>query len=66
MKFPEYGATGNPVAPHAAAAQPHSCPSCRSEAIVTTPKKPDAGSYWRCNKCGEIWNPGRRDHHRRW
>jgi transposase-like protein len=40
---------------------PAACPSCRSSAITTTAKNPDASSYWRCNTCGEIWNVSRRD-----
>ena len=39
---------------------PASCPSCRSSSIVTTAKIPDAGSYWRCTSCGEVWNDSRR------
>jgi predicted Zn finger-like uncharacterized protein len=52
-----------PAAPPepASPAQPVSCPSCRSSAILTAAKSPDAGSYWRCTKCGEVWNAGRRE-----
>jgi predicted Zn finger-like uncharacterized protein len=39
---------------------PASCPTCRSSAIVTTAKIPDADSYWRCTSCGEVWNDSRR------
>jgi predicted Zn finger-like uncharacterized protein len=39
---------------------PSSCPACRSSAISTTSKSPDAESYWRCGACGEVWNVGRR------
>jgi transposase-like protein len=38
---------------------PPVCPACRS-ATVTTAKHPDADSYWRCDRCGETWNIGRR------
>ena len=38
---------------------PVSCPTCRSNAIATTAKSPNAGSYWRCNSCGEVWNDSR-------
>ena len=38
---------------------PAACPICRSPAITTTAKSPDAESYWRCNACGEIWNDSR-------
>ena len=41
-------------------AVPASCPTCRSSAIVTTAKIPDADSYWRCTSCGEVWNDSRR------
>lgn len=40
---------------------PASCPTCRSSSITTTAKIPDSSSYWRCTKCGEIWNDSRRD-----
>jgi predicted Zn finger-like uncharacterized protein len=36
-----------------------SCPGCQSSFIVTTSKIPDADSYWRCMKCGDVWNVGR-------
>jgi transposase-like protein len=42
---------------------PSACPACRSSSIVTTVKKPDVDTYWRCAKCGEVWNVARR---RRW
>lgn len=38
---------------------PTSCPVCRSTTIVTTAKSPDAESYWRCTKCGEVFNASR-------
>jgi predicted Zn finger-like uncharacterized protein len=38
---------------------PPACPNCRSTATVTTSASPDAGSYWRCTKCGEVWNVAR-------
>lgn len=37
-------------------AAPQVCPTCRSSAIVTTAKHPDANSYWRCTACGDVWN----------
>jgi hypothetical protein len=40
-------------------ALPGTCPSCRSLAIATTAKQPDANSYWRCADRGEVWNQGR-------
>lgn len=40
-------------------AAPTICPSCQSSLIVTKAKSPDADSYWRCTKCGEVWNVSR-------
>ena len=40
---------------------PPPCPACKSLAVTTTAKHPDVDSYWRCERCGEIWNIGRRD-----
>ncbi len=37
------------------------CPSCGSGTVDTTSKTVDASTYWRCSRCGEIWNVGRRD-----
>src|SRR6476619_4836873 len=49
---------------------PATCPTCQSSAIVTKAKSPDADSYWRCTKCGEIWHASRtvtnRHHAYRW
>ncbi len=39
---------------------PAACPACQSTVLVTTTKSPDADSYWRCTKCGEVWNDSRR------
>jgi predicted Zn finger-like uncharacterized protein len=39
---------------------PTLCPACTSATIVTTGKTADADSYWRCMRCGEVWNPSRR------
>ncbi|MGB7220333.1 MAG: hypothetical protein WBD07_16155 [Vicinamibacterales bacterium] len=38
---------------------PSSCPFCRSPKIAPTSAKVDASTYWRCEACGEMWNPGR-------
>lgn len=38
---------------------PAACPACQSLSIVTTAKRPDADSYWRCTSCGEVWNVSR-------
>ena len=52
-------------APEAPVSVPSECPACRSSAISTTNRQPDANSYWRCGGCGEIWNAGRRETVRR-
>jgi len=44
-----------------ATVSPSACPACRSSSVTTTEKHPDANSYWRCQRCGEIWNAGRRN-----
>ena len=38
---------------------PTRCPACESSSILTTSKSPDVESYWRCTKCGEVWNASR-------
>jgi transposase-like protein len=38
---------------------PKACPVCRSTDVTTTGKKATATSYWRCLKCGEVWNQER-------
>ena len=38
---------------------PTNCPSCRSTEISTVSKVADADSYWRCKRCGEVWNDDR-------
>jgi transposase-like protein len=38
---------------------PTRCPYCASAAIVATGKKITTSSYWRCEGCGQVWNPGR-------
>jgi predicted Zn finger-like uncharacterized protein len=45
--------------PSAVDAVPASCPFCHSSSIVTTAKGHDADAYWRCEKCGELWNVSR-------
>jgi rubredoxin len=38
---------------------PVACPDCQSDNIKG-PEQPGAGlSYWRCLKCGIVWNPER-------
>lgn len=38
---------------------PATCPFCRSRDVVTTSKHVTAEVYWRCQTCGQIWNPTR-------
>jgi transposase-like protein len=38
---------------------PKLCPFCRSEDLTSTGKRVTATSYWRCLKCGAIWNQQR-------
>jgi hypothetical protein len=38
---------------------PGACPDCRSDQIKG-PDQPGTGlAYWRCLKCGVVWNPER-------
>jgi predicted Zn finger-like uncharacterized protein len=50
---------GRSLARRSDAGTPTTCPACQSSSIVTTEKKPDASSYWRCESCGEVWNDSR-------
>ena len=36
------------------------CPACKAAEVRTTAKSPDENSYWRCERCGEVWNDARR------
>lgn len=38
---------------------PTECPFCKSVTISATGQKVTASIYWRCENCGQIWNPGR-------
>lgn len=38
---------------------PATCPVCRSKELTTTSKTVTTASYWRCLKCGEVWNAER-------
>lgn len=35
---------------------PTRCPACQSQDLITASKKIDVDTYWRCRKCGEVWN----------
>ena len=50
----------NPADASRTTTSPPACPACGSSSVMTTSKNPDASSYWRCERCGEIWNVGRR------
>jgi len=39
------------------ATQPPVCPKCSSRDTSSAAKRPTANSYWRCLKCGDVWNP---------
>jgi hypothetical protein len=41
------------------AAAPTECPFCRSRALADAGRKVTASTYWRCETCGQMWNPGR-------
>jgi len=41
------------------ATAPDACPFCRSADVQTTSKNVNESTYWRCTKCGQIWNAGR-------
>jgi hypothetical protein len=51
----------NPSAPEAHASAPSACPACASTDLTTTAKTIDASTYWRCGRCGEVWNAARRE-----
>ena len=40
--------------------RPKCCPACQSVSITTTSKVISLETYWRCSRCGEVWNAGRR------
>ena len=48
-----------PSIPSTSSVAPVTCPACQSSTIVTKAKSPDDDDYWRCTKCGEIWNASR-------
>jgi len=47
------------AAPRDLVSAPMQCPFCRSARLLTTSKLVDAATYWRCQACGQIWNPAR-------
>jgi ribosomal protein L37AE/L43A len=36
---------------------PSRCPFCRSPAVTATGQKITVATYWRCEACGQVWNP---------
>jgi transposase-like protein len=63
MAFPSN--VKNPSPPVAEASAPSACPACASNNLTTTAKTIDASTYWRCGRCGEVWNVARRESGRR-
>lgn len=55
----------SPSASDTAALAPTVCPACASTDLTTAAKVIDASTYWRCSRCGEVWNVARRDAGRR-
>ena len=44
---------------------PTICPFCRSAKLVAAGKSVSDSTYWRCETCGEMWNPSRSEMPRR-
>ena len=61
MAFDSRWDIGAPSASTGPAALPSTCPACGSPLLTTTAKSPGVDTYWRCEKCGEVWNVSRRD-----
>ena len=36
---------------------PPVCPKCQSPDTCSASKRPTSDSYWRCLRCGDVWNP---------
>ena len=51
--------THRTVQTETAVQRPETCPFCQSKAVGTLAKEITASTYWRCQSCGEMWNPGR-------
>ena len=41
--------------------RPEVCPFCESKAVGTLDKVITISTYWRCQSCGDMWNPQRLD-----
>jgi len=48
-----------PSEPDEPARKPEACPFCQSRAVGTLAKVITSETYWRCQACGEVWNPAR-------
>ena len=51
---------GNPSGSNVVGKIPSACPVCESSSVTTTARTPDENTYWRCGRCGEVWNASRR------
>jgi predicted RNA-binding Zn-ribbon protein involved in translation (DUF1610 family) len=38
---------------------PTRCPFCGSNSVGATGRKITPSTYWRCDKCGQLWHPER-------
>lgn len=65
-----YARMQSPTGAGTPAVGPKVCPACGSTDLTTASKTIDESSYWRCGRCGEVWNAARREAgsrpHRRW
>jgi len=48
-----------PRAVESSSTTPTRCPFCDSEAVVATAPKITSATYWRCERCGQLWHPAR-------
>ena len=57
MKYPSKAETNEPGV---TTEPPTHCPTCSSREVTTVSKVVTAATYWRCGKCGDVWNVERR------
>jgi transposase-like protein len=38
---------------------PSNCPFCESATVTAASEKLTSSTYWRCETCGQLWNPER-------
>lgn len=56
-----YNRSSSSETDHAGSARaPSHCPACGATEVKTSSKVVTADCYWRCDRCGEVWNVGRR------